>query len=259
MSMRRLQTALTDELTMTPIELPNLPKRGIALAAVSAGAEKAKEYLRARGIGVFDILPSPAITDGTAAHADLHLLHLGGRKIILSREQRENAEKLVGIGFDVRLLDAPLGSKYPADVPLNAAIFGNHAVFNPKTVCSDIDFSGRTVIPVRQGYSKCSVAPVKENAIITDDSAIASAAEKSGLAVLLVSKGDVILRGREYGFIGGCCGLIAPNIMLFNGSLSSHRDAEKIRDFLLSFGVRVTEVGDFPLTDIGGILPLAEK
>jgi len=30
---------------MTPIESPNLPKRGIALAAVSVGAEKAKEYL----------------------------------------------------------------------------------------------------------------------------------------------------------------------------------------------------------------------
>lgn len=30
---------------MTPIESPNLPKRGITLAAVSVGAEKAKEYL----------------------------------------------------------------------------------------------------------------------------------------------------------------------------------------------------------------------
>ena len=79
---------------MTPIESPDLPKRGITLAAVSIGAEKAKEYLLSRGISVFDILPCAAITDGTAAHADLHLLHLGRRKIILSREQRENIEKL---------------------------------------------------------------------------------------------------------------------------------------------------------------------
>ena len=55
---------------MTPIESPNLPKRGITLAAVSVGAEKAKEYLLSRGISVFDILPCAAITDGTAAHAD---------------------------------------------------------------------------------------------------------------------------------------------------------------------------------------------
>ena len=43
---------------MTPIESPNLPKRGITLAAVSVGAEKAKEYLLSRGISVFDILPT---------------------------------------------------------------------------------------------------------------------------------------------------------------------------------------------------------
>lgn len=44
---------------MTPIESPNLPKRGITLAAVSVGAEKAKEYLLSHGISVFDILPAP--------------------------------------------------------------------------------------------------------------------------------------------------------------------------------------------------------
>lgn len=257
--MRRLQTALTDGCIMTPIESPNLPKRGIALAAVSVGAEKAKEYLESRGIAVFDILPSSAITDGTAAHADLHLLHLGGRKIILSREQLENAQKLASSGFDVHILDSALGAEYPADVPLNAAVFGNYAILNPKTVCPNINFFGRTLIPVRQGYAKCSAVPVTENAIITDDVAIASAAEKSGLEVLLVSKGDVLLPGREYGFIGGCCGLIAPDIMLFNGDLSSHGDADRIRAFLSSFGVSAEETGHFPLTDIGGILPLAEK
>ncbi len=244
---------------MTPIESPNLPKKEIALAAVSVGAAKAKEYLLSHGIGVFDILPCAAITDGTAAHADLHLLHLGGRKIVLSLEQRNNAEKLTELGFDVQVPDTPLGDKYPADVPLNAALFGNYAILNLRTVCPNIDFSGRTLIPVRQGYTKCSVVPVTENAIITDDVSIASAAEKSGLAVLLVSKGDVVLRGREYGFIGGCCGLVAPDTMLFNGSLASHKDGEKIRAFLSSFGVRAEEAGDFPLTDIGSILPLAEK
>ena len=157
---------------MTPIESPNLPKRGTTLAAVSVGAVKAKEYLRSRGISVFDILPCAAITDGTAAHADLHLLHLGGRKIILSREQRENIEKLTELGFNVQVFDTPLGDKYPADVPLNAALFGNYAILNPKTVCKNIDFSGRSLIPVRQGYTKCSVVPVTESAIITDDVSI---------------------------------------------------------------------------------------
>ena len=108
MSMRRLRTALTDEFydpyrIAEPAEEGNHPRRG------KLGAEKAKEYLLSRGISVFDILPCAAITDGTAAHADLHLLHLGGRKIILSREQCNNAEKLIEMGFDVQVLDTPLG------------------------------------------------------------------------------------------------------------------------------------------------------
>lgn len=47
--------------------------------------------------------------------------------------------------------------------------------------------------------------------------------------------------------------------MLFNGSLAFHKDGEKIRTFLSSFGVRAEETGDFQLTDIGSILPLAER
>lgn len=139
--MKRSRTALTDEFydpyrIAEPAEEGNHPRR------CKRRRRKAKEYLLSRGISVFDILPCAAITDGTAAHADLHLLHLGGRKIILSREQCNNAEKLIEMGFDVQVLDTPLGDKYPADVPLNAALFGNYAILNPKTVCKNIDFPG---------------------------------------------------------------------------------------------------------------------
>lgn len=178
--MRRSRTALTDEFydpyrIAEPAEEGNHPRRG------KRRRRKSKRISSLARYQCFDILPCAAITDGTAAHADLHLLHLGGRKIILSREQCNNAEKLIEMGFDVQVLDTPLGDKYPADVSLNAALFGNYAILNPKTVCKNIDFSGRSLIPVRQGYTKCSVVPVTESAIITDDVSIASAAEKTDL------------------------------------------------------------------------------
>ncbi len=243
----------------SPIIKPNLPERKVSLAAVSCTALETKEYLLSRAVSVLEISPSPLISDGTAAHADLHLLHLGGRRLFISFEQRESGQRLTVLGFDVNILPAPLGARYPGDVPLNAAIVGDTAILNPRTVCADIDFSSKTVIPVRQGYSKCSVAPVTARAVITDDPAIAAALRKSGFDVLSVSKGDVLLPGREYGFIGGCCGLIAPDIMLFNGDLASHRDAGEIESFLAKHGVRAESAGNFPLTDIGGILPLAEQ
>lgn len=244
---------------MVLVEKSNLPQNEIALAAVSKTAYEIKGYLKSHKIELIEIEPSPLITDGTTAHSDLHLLHLGGKKLILSREQQGSEQYLSSLGFSVKVLSSPLGSIYPEDVPLNAAVFGSRVIFNPVTVTPLADFSDFAAISVRQGYTKCSVVPVNAHTIITDDSAIAQKAEASELDVLLVSKGDVRLPGREYGFIGGCCGLIAPDKMLFNGDLSTHRDGEKIKAFLSAHGVSCVCVGEYPLTDIGGILPLAEK
>ena len=63
----------------------------------------------------------------------------------------------------------------------------------------------------------------------------------------------------NYGFIGGCCGLIDKDLMLFNGNLKSHRNYNEINSFLSNYKIKVLSVGDYPLTDIGGILPLLEK
>lgn len=209
MSMRRSRTALTDEFydpyrIAEPAEEGNHPRRGKRRRSESKRISSLARYQ------CFDILPCAAITDGTAAHADLHLLHLGGRKIILSREQCNNAEKLIEMGFDVQVLDTPLGDKYPADVPLNAALFGNYAILNPKTVCKNIDFSGRSLIPVRQGYTKCSVVPVAENAIITDDGAIASAAEKTDLPSCSSQRAMSFCQGANMALSAAAAGSLRP-------------------------------------------------
>lgn len=244
---------------MVLVEKSNLPQSTVTLAAVSKTAYEIKAYLKSQGVELIEIEPSQLIKDGTAAHTDLHLLHLGGKKLILSREQQGSEERLSSLGFSVKVLPLPLGSDYPNDVPLNAAVVGKSVILNPKTVTRLADFSDFTEIPVRQGYAKCSVVPVDEHSIVTDDLAIAEKAGANGFNVLLVLKGDVRLPGREYGFIGGCCGLIAPDKMLFNGSLDTHRDGERIKAFLSAHGISCVCVGEYPLTDIGGILPLAEK
>lgn len=209
MSMRRSRTALTDEFydpyrIAEPAEEGNHPRR------CKRRRRKSKRISSLARYQCFDILPCAAITDGTAAHVDLHLLHLGGRKIILSREQCNNAEKLIEMGFDVQVLDTPLGDKYPADVPLNAALFGNYAILNPKTVCKNIDFSGRSLIPVRQGYTKCSVVPVTESAIITDDVSIASAAQKADLPSCSSQRAMSFCQGANTALSAAAAGSLRP-------------------------------------------------
>ena len=63
----------------------------------------------------------------------------------------------------------------------------------------------------------------------------------------------------DYGFIGGCCGLIDKDLLLFNGDLSMHSDFDKIKNFLYYNGVSYIDIKGKALTDIGSIIPIMEK
>ena len=76
---------------------------------------------------------------------------------------------------------------------------------------------------------------------------------------MLISKGSVVLKGYNYGFIGGCCGKIDKDKIAFNGKIESHNDCNKIIDILQRNNTEIIELCDSKLTDIGGILPLYEE
>ena len=158
---------------------------------------------------------------------------------------------------------AQLGNKYPKDVLLNCAIIGNKIICNLRTIAAEVlefaESSGLTVINVNQGYSKCSICVVNENAIITDDESIFAAAGNFFNDTLFVSKGSIVLNGYNYGFIGGCCGKIDRNKIAFNGAIECHNDCNKILDFLKRNSVECIELHNERLCDIGGILPIYEE
>ena len=79
-----------------------------------------------------------------------------------------------------------------------------------------------------------------------------------GFAVLLIRPGHIALPGYDTGFIGGCCGKLAPDELAFAGALSSRPDGERMREFLHSRCVAPVELREGPLVDVGGILPLRE-
>ena len=118
--------------------------------------------------------------------------------------------------------------------------------------------SGKELIPVKQGYAKCSLCFVTDNAFITEDPSLAAALEKRGAAVLRIAPGDIYLSERHYGFFGGASGKIAKDKLAVTGSLSLHRDGGRIRAFAETHGVEIVELTDGRITDIGGILPLKE-
>ena len=241
------------------VEKPHLPQGRVCRLILGEKYKKVlSNSLLERNIAPIWLKSNEYVDERLSGHCDLMAIHLGGNVLAVQADATQICELINNI--ELIQTAPPIRPEYPYDAGLNICIAGDKLIYNPKSADPKIiSRLNGTKLCCRQGYTKCSVVPVTESAIITDDVSIASASEKSGLAVLLVSKGDVILPGREYGFIGGCCGLIAPDTMLFNGSLASHKDSEKIRAFLSSFGVRAEEAGDFQLTDIGSILPLAER
>lgn len=147
--------------------------------------------------------------------------------------------------------------KYPEDIFYNAAIFGKYAVHNFRftdSVLKDtIKKNFLFEINVNQGYSKCSICIISDNAIITEDEGIAKTLSCENVDVLKIEKGSVKLKGLNYGFFGGATGLW-NNTLFINGELKYHTDNERIRKFCKNHNVTIKELKLGEIYDIGSIL-----
>ncbi len=212
------------------------------------------------------MLPPPeikALPPALRRHADLGLCPLGGGEAVCPPDTYAYySELLEPYGFSVICGGQALGVSYPADTAYNVVVAGKFAVLNP-AVCDRLllrELERRfEIIAVKQGYAKCSVAPVGENAVITGDAGIASAAERAGLETLLISNAGVALPPYANGFFGGACGLAGPNLLAVNGSLSAMDDGKIIREFLDDHGVSALELSPEPPFDTGSLIPLTVR
>lgn len=242
------------------IEKPNLPKNSVAAVAISCTAGESIKKLHDLGIKTYVINHNENLPKPVNSHADLQLLHVGRNGIFCHSEHLCIGES--DLKFNLIKISESEGKTYPYDVRLNCAIIGNKIICNEKTISKDVlNFAYNNdyiIINVKQGYVKCSICIVNENAIITDDKSIFAAAGNFFNDVLFISKDSIGLKGYNYGFIGGCCGKIDKNKIAFNGELMSHKDYNDIIDFLRRNDTECIELCKGKLEDIGGILPLYE-
>ena len=207
------------------------------------------------------LMPSlPLLQQGVSAHADM-LIFMGLGKLFCHRsyyaDKKVLIDRIVGIsGLDLIISDEILSSDYPHDVLFNAALIGRRLVCNKKTISRHIlkaaEESGCTVINVSQGYTKCSVCAVSDNAIITADKVIASACEVESIDVLLIDEGHVSLPPYNSGFIGGTCGVHGDNVY-FCGTLDTHPDAGRIKEFCKKHQKNTVSLSNGELQDVGSL------
>ncbi len=240
------------------VKIPNSPEGKVTLAA--AGDYPAiTDALKNEGIKIIS-LKNNILPDEVSSHSDMLLCHTGENRIFIDPSQ--DADIFIREGFFAQKA-SPLSGKYPFDAGLNLAVSDNYFICNKKSadkyLHEHLSDSKKNVFYVNQGYTKCSVCFVACNAVITEDPSVAQALKETEIDVLLISKGDVYLSDKHYGFFGGSTGKLDKYTLAVTGEMKYHRDAEKIITFCKKHGVRIKELTKGRITDIGGILPLKEE
>jgi hypothetical protein len=246
------------------LETPNLPRRMVKVVLISNGAgEDVIRDLHKRNIETILVPPCVDIARPVASHPDMLFHHLGGNRLVCYRgADKLVCERLKELGFELIISENILSSHYPYDISLNAARVGNfifcNEFYTDKIILENCKLRGLHIIPVKQGYAKCSICVVDENSIITADDGIAQAAKNNGIDVLIIHEGFIKLPEYNTGFIGGCCGKIDHDKMAFCGDILRHPDFNVIKTFLHDRGTEIITLGESSILDIGSILPILE-
>lgn len=244
---------------------PNLPENKVKKVIIAPGNKKLEQSLNDLGIETITITRRTNVRQEIRHHSDLYFCQLDSKNVVVSSQQGNLIKKLQedNICNNIIVEEKILTKDYPGDVLLNCAFFDKYVIYNDKTVSDKINAyingSDLTKICVKQGYTKCSVSIVSNNAILTDDEFISKKVIGYGIDALLIKKGYVKLKGFEYGFIGGCCGKIDKNTLAFNGDITKHPEYIMIKQFLNKHGVNDLSLHNGELEDIGSIIPLTEE
>lgn len=191
---------------------------------------------------------------GLKAHPDM-LMHLSPQGLICAPEI---CAELNSLGVPAQGGSADPGEKYPLDIRYNCFHIGGALICNrrhtDRAITEIYEKRGMPIYDCRQGYASCSTLRMP-GAVITADTGIASACEKAGADVLLISPGGIRLDGYDYGFIGGCGGYVAGRLLFF-GDVRTHPDGERIAEFCRIRGVEIVALSGGTLTDYGGMTEL---
>ncbi len=243
------------------LPIPHLPAGIVTCAAVSAVRPSVVRALQDHGVRVLPVEPLDGIDGAERFHADMALCAVNGAVWWTARQLSPATKTLLRKeGCVLTDTQQPVTAQCPS---LNVCIAGHNVLGCPKTVDpllrETLGIGDRQWLTVRQRYTKCSVAIVCDRAVITADVGIEKVCRSAGIDVLLIRSGSIVLDGYAYGFIGGCCGLLAPDCLAFSGRIERHPDYPDMRDFARSYGVSLLSLTEEPLYDVGGILPVKES
>lgn len=217
--------------------------------------------LKSLNLEIVKIPKCENLYDAINGHVDIQLNILSKEnKLIIINKDLPRSFKETLERYKINYLESTnsLKRNYPLNISLNACISEQYLIHNilytdPKL----LELSkNRKIINVKQGYTKCSILPVREKAVITCDIGIHKTLTEKNFDVLLLPPGDIVLPGFNYGFIGGAGGMISDNTMAFFGSLDNYSFGNEVKSFLYKYDIKPYYLSNEKLQDRGSLLVL---
>ena len=247
---------------MSYLKIPNLPDGEVTDVFVSCDiSEQSLETLTKFGVNAVKIPQHNLLYDTVKSHPDMQVYHIGGNRILCEENVKNSVAELFPL-MNICSGDR-VGNSYPEDVAYNAARVGNYIICNKAFIASEIiedaEKDGLEIIDVKQGYAKCNICIITENAVITSDKGVLSALGNFPIDVLFVDDSAVKLRNFSHGFLGGATGKISKDKLAVNGNIKLHKNCDEIIGFAKEHSVEIISLNTGFIEDIGSILPILTK
>lgn len=212
--------------------------------------EEAKNNLSKYG-ELFELETSDIVYDAISGHPDIFIFQHNNKIIIAPQNPKNLINKLAEKGICFQIGTNNLGNKHPETAFYNVANNSEIFIGNKNTCDKSIaDIAkGKIWIQSKQSYSRCNNIILDTKSIITNDKTVHKQIETS----LYINPEGIILPGFDYGFIGGCTGIIDNKVFLI-GSLNYHSQGELISEYIKDSNHELIELYDGPLYDGGGII-----
>lgn len=204
-------------------------------------------YIKSKAFEIIKLKESKSTYKAIAKHPDIFTFSLGDQLVVAPEVINYFSSDLKN-----RLLlgKSEIKREYPGNICYNVAQVGSFGIHNTKytdpIIKKKLDCDW---IHVNQGYTKCNTLVVDDQSLITSDRSIYKETTKKGLDCLLIQPENIVLKGLDYGFIGGASIKINDEIV-FYGDVTKHPDYFQIKQFIEKRNLKI-KYFKFPLEDIG--------
>lgn len=254
-----------DDFTFTITTKDELP----AIIADSRMPEDAKKNLKKLGNVLF-INPTSVTYNSISSHPDIFFFQKDDALIYAPNAPKRIVKELKK--RKIKLIEGKkeVGKKYPETVPYNAVGIGNLLIHNLNHTDETILSSYENHINVNQGYTRCNLLALNENAFITSDVGIFNVVNSQQTtdnslypheshvetyvrtSILYIDPKQIKLEGQKNGFFPGCCGVWKNNLIVC-GSTKNLKEKAELDKFLKDNNFNLIELYDGDLIDVGSV------